>query len=80
MKPYVRILRYSLPYSGYTALSVACHLLYAFFALFTFGLIVPFASILFGLSEPVTTKPEPGFSVDALMDMLSYYLTFLQQI
>lgn len=79
MKPYARILRYSLPYSGYTVLSLACHLLYAFFALFTFGLIVPFASILFGLSNPVTVKPEPGLSADALIDTLSYYLTHLQQ-
>ena len=78
MKAYPRILKYSLPYSGQMLLSVACHLLYAFFSLFTFGLIVPFASILFGLTEAVTVKPALRFSADSLIDWLSYGITWLQ--
>ena len=79
MKAYPRILKYSLPYTGQMLLSVGCHLLYAFFSLFTFGLIVPFASILFGLTEAVTVRPELHLSADSLMDMLSYGITWLQQ-
>ena len=79
MKAYPRILKYSLPYTGHTALSFACHLLYAFFSLFTFGLIVPFASILFGLTEAVTVRPTLNWSADSLTDLLSYGITYMQQ-
>ena len=78
MKAYPRILKYTLPYTGYAVLSFLCHLLYAFFSLFTFGLIVPFASILFGLTEAVTVKPALRFSADSLIDWLSYWITWLQ--
>ncbi len=78
MKPYPRILSYCKPYKGYLALSLLCHLLYAFFALFTFGLIVPFASILFGLTDPVTAKPAFSLDANVLIDYISYYITQIQ--
>lgn len=79
MKAYPRILKYSFPYSGYIALSVLCHLLFAFFSLFTFGLIVPFASILFGLTETVSSKPTLSLDVNSLIDFISYYIQTIQQ-
>ena len=78
MKAYPRILKYSLPYTGHMLLSVGCHLLYAFFSLFTFGLIVPFASILFGLTEAVHVMPAWHFDAGTMMDMLAYWITQLQ--
>lgn len=78
MKAYPRLLKYSLPYGGYIALSVLCHLLYAFFALFTFGLIVPFASILFGLTEAVSVRPALSLDVNSLIDFISYYIQLIQ--
>lgn len=79
MKAYPRILAYCRPYKIYLILSVLCHLLFAFFSLFTFGLIVPFASILFGLTDPVTVKPDFSLNVDVLIDYLSYYITLIQE-
>ncbi len=79
MKAYPRILRYCRPYSGYILLSVFFHLLFAFFSLFTFGLIVPFASILFGLTDPVPVRPEFSLNIDNLIGILSYYINELQQ-
>jgi ABC-type multidrug transport system fused ATPase/permease subunit len=50
--------------------------MYAFFSLFTLGMIVPFISILFGLIDPVTVRPALSLSTDAIVHTLSYYITW----
>jgi subfamily B ATP-binding cassette protein MsbA len=53
--------------------------LYAFFSLFTLGMIVPFISLLFGLIEPVTVRPAFALSTEAVIDLLSYYITYFNR-
>ncbi len=71
-----RVLQYIKPYRSYIVRAFLCNALYAFFSLFTLGMVVPFISILFGLIEPVTTLPVFSFSTDAIIDTFSYYITY----
>jgi subfamily B ATP-binding cassette protein MsbA len=71
-----RIIGYMKPYRLYIVRAFLCNILYAFFSLFTLGMIVPFISILFGLIEPVKTLPSFSLSTDAVIDTLSYCITW----
>ena len=71
-----RIIQYVKPYSLNIVRVFLCNILYAFFSLFTLGMIVPFVSILFGLIEPVNVLPEFSLSKEAIFDTLSYYITY----
>jgi subfamily B ATP-binding cassette protein MsbA len=73
---FIRVIRYIKPYRLYIVKAFLCNILYAFFSLFTLGMIVPFISILFGLIEPVTTLPKFGLSTEVIIDTLSYYITW----
>ena len=77
-KDYKRALSYVLPYRANIFKTIVCNILYAFFSLFTLGMIVPFISLLFGLIEPVTVRPSFSFSIDAVIGTLSYYITHFQ--
>ncbi|MDR1878320.1 MAG: ABC transporter ATP-binding protein/permease, partial [Bacteroidales bacterium] len=70
-----RILNYIKPYRLYIVKAFFYNMLYAFFSLFTLGMIVPFISLLFGMTEPVTVRPAWSFSTDAIIGWLSYYIT-----
>jgi subfamily B ATP-binding cassette protein MsbA len=41
-------------------------------------MIVPFVSLLFGLVEPIFEKPQWSFSTDAVLGLLSYYITYFE--
>jgi len=75
-KNFKRVIRYIKPYRLYVVKAFICNMLYALFSLFTLGMIVPFVSILFGRVEPVTTLPAFGFSKEAIVGTLSYYITY----
>ena len=75
-KNFSRALKYIKPYSLYIVMSLICNILYAFFSLFSLGMVLPFVSILFGLIEPVTVLPIFSFSKKAIFDTFSYYITY----
>lgn len=73
---FFRAMGYTKPYRSNIVKALVCNILYAFFSLFTLGMIVPFISLLFGLVEPVQTLPSFGLSSSAIVDTLSYYITY----
>ncbi len=79
MKKYRRVLSYIKPYWSYAALNVLFNLLTIIFSLFSFALLAPFMSLLFGKTELVQEKPELSFSYDALIDYMNYILSDIIQ-
>ncbi len=79
MKRYGRVLSYIMPYWVYAALNVFFNLFTIVFSLFTFALLAPFLSLLFGKTELMTEKPEFSFSSDSLIDYMNYTLSDIIQ-
>ncbi len=75
MKRYGRVLAYIKPYWVYAALNIFFNLFTIVFSLFTFALLAPFLSLLFGKTELITDKPEFSLSSDALIDYMNYMLS-----
>lgn len=66
-------------HAGYLALNILSNTLFVFFSLFSFSMLAPFLSVLFGLSESVDTLPEhPGFNTDTLLQYAYYYIGQIQ--
>ncbi|MEE4256296.1 MAG: ABC transporter ATP-binding protein [Bacteroidales bacterium] len=79
MKRYGRVLAYIKPYWIYAALNIFFNLFTIVFSLFTFALLAPFLSLLFGKTELITQKPEFSLSSDALIDYMNYTLSDIIQ-
>ncbi|MEA3477445.1 MAG: ABC transporter ATP-binding protein [Bacteroidota bacterium] len=75
MKSYWRILSYIKPYLGYAGLNVLFNLLTIVFSLFTFAMLAPFLSLLFGKEQLVTAAPEFSLSSDALIAYMNYIMS-----
>lgn len=75
MKKFYRVLAYIKPYWGFAGLNVMFNILTVVFSLFSFALLIPFLNLLFGINKLVTSKPEFGFSKDALLDSLNYFIS-----
>ena len=75
MKSYLRILSYIKPYWFYAVLNLFFNICVILFSLFTFALLVPFLSLLFGKTELVTEAPEFAFKSDSLIEQLNYFLS-----
>jgi len=75
MKKFYRVLAYIKPYWGFAGLNVMFNILTVVFSLFSFALLIPFLNLLFGINKLVTSKPEFGFSKDALLDNLNYFIS-----
>ena len=75
MKSYLRILAYIKPYWFYAVLNLFFNICVILFSLFTFALLVPFLSLLFGKTQLVTEAPEFSFSSDGLIENLNYFLS-----
>ena len=58
----VRLLKYLKNYKLQIVLILAAQLLYAFYAIFTLTLLVPFLQVLFRQVDPVTVHPAFSFS------------------
>ncbi|MBO4504103.1 MAG: ABC transporter ATP-binding protein [Bacteroidales bacterium] len=74
MKYLKRLTRYLLNYKANIAGVLLVNVLYAFFSIFTLGLIVPFLSVLFEQVEPVTAKPEFALTSRYFIDTFYYYM------
>jgi subfamily B ATP-binding cassette protein MsbA len=79
MKRYGRVLSYIKPYWVYAALNIFFNLFTIIFSLFTFALLAPFLSLLFGKTELIVEKPELSLSSDALIDYMNYILSDIIQ-
>lgn len=75
MKKFRRVLSYINPYWGYLGLNIFFNLMTIVFSLFSFALLIPFLNLLFGIDELVTSKPEFGFSIEALLAYLNYHIS-----
>ncbi len=74
MKRFFHLLRYLLPYKWRVVQNVLYNVLGAFFALFTFTMVLPFLQVLFKLQE-LAEKPQTfSLSTDYFLDLLNYYL------
>ncbi len=77
MRRFLRLLKYLFPYKWYVVQNVIYNILGAFFALFSFAMVVPFLRVLFGNQPTGTESMEFELSTDYLMNQL--YL-FMEQI
>jgi subfamily B ATP-binding cassette protein MsbA len=74
MKRFFKLLRYLLPYKWYVAQNVMYNILGAFFALFSFAMVIPFLRVLFD-NQPLVTEPmEFKLSTDYFMHTLNFYM------
>lgn len=74
MKDVFRIFRYLRFFPKEIVLNIFFNICYVFFALFSFGMIVPFIELLFGVTDPPTAKPEFKFSQAGITDWLTWTL------
>ena len=56
------------------ALNIFFNICYVFFALFSFGMIVPFIELLFGVTDPPTSEPVFEFSQKGITEWLTWTL------
>ncbi len=74
MKDVFRIFRYLRFFPKEIVLNIFFNICYVFFALFSFGMIVPFIELLFGVTDPPAAKPEFEFSQAGITDWLTWTL------
>jgi subfamily B ATP-binding cassette protein MsbA len=74
MKRFFRLLRYLFPYKWYVGQNVLYNILGAFFALFSFAMVIPFLRLLFD-DQPIVLEPmEFELSTAYFMHTLNYYM------
>jgi len=74
MKRFFRLLSYLVPYKWYVVQNVVYNILGAFFALFSFAMVLPFLRVLFD-NQPVVTEPmDFKLSTEYLMHTLNFYI------
>ena len=74
MKRFFRLLNYLVPYKWYVAQNVVYNILGAFFALFSFAMVLPFLRVLFNNQEVVTEPMDFQLSTEYLMHTLNFYI------
>ena len=74
MKRFFRLLNYLFPYKWYVVQNVVYNILGAFFALFSFAMVIPFLKVLFDNQDLVTEPMEFELSTDYFMHTLNYYM------
>jgi subfamily B ATP-binding cassette protein MsbA len=74
MKRFFRLLSYLVPYKWYVVQNILYNILGAFFALFSFAMVIPFLRVLFN-NQPVVTEPmEFHLSTEYLLHTLNFYI------
>ncbi|MGE5419034.1 MAG: ABC transporter ATP-binding protein [Chloroflexota bacterium] len=69
------LLKYLRPYRWSAARNILYNILGAFFALFSYTLIIPFIKILFNMVEAVEDPGAFKFSIDYLTDYFTWYIS-----
>ncbi|MEE1097132.1 MAG: ABC transporter transmembrane domain-containing protein, partial [Bacteroidales bacterium] len=66
-------------YKKEVILNILSNSVYVFFSLFSFILIIPFISVLFGVITPPAQCPEFALNKDVIMDYVSWHLDSFKQ-
>jgi ATP-binding cassette, subfamily B, bacterial MsbA len=74
MKRFVKLLNYLVPYKWYIVQNIIYNIFGAFFALFSFAMVIPFLRVLFNNQEIVTEPMEFHLSTEYLMHTLNFYI------
>lgn len=74
MKDIFRVFSYLKGYKREIALNIFFNLLYVFASLFSFAMIIPFVTVLFGIIKAPELCPEFAINKDVLIDYLSWHL------
>ncbi|MEA4967710.1 MAG: ABC transporter ATP-binding protein [Bacteroidaceae bacterium] len=74
MKNVLRIFRYLKGYKREVILNIVFNLLYVFASLFSFVMVIPFVSVLFGIIQPPELCPEFSFNKDVIIDYFAWQL------
>jgi subfamily B ATP-binding cassette protein MsbA len=75
MKRFFKLIRYLFPYKWYVVQNVFYNILGAFFALFSFAMVIPFQRLLFDNQDIVMEPMELELSTAYLMHTLNYYMS-----
>lgn len=74
MKRFLRLLKYLFPYKWFVLQNVVYNLMGAFFALFSFAMVIPFLRVLFN-NQPIVSEPmDFHFSTEYFMHTMNYYI------
>lgn len=79
MKDLRRFLSFLGHYKGYITLNIVFNLLYVLTSFFSIALVVPFVSIMFGLTQMQAELPEFAWNTEVLMQYAYHYLAGFQQ-
>lgn len=74
MRSLLKIAKYMIPYKRYAVSSVLCNIISVIFHLLSILAFIPFLSLLFGDTEPITEKPEFSFTSDYIEGMFNYHM------
>lgn len=74
MEKIFRIFKYLKGYKREVILNILFNLLYVFASLFSFIMVIPFVSVLFGIIKAPKVCPQLAFNKDALIDFFSWHL------
>jgi len=74
MKRFLKLLNYLVPYKWLVAQNVGYNILGAFFALFSFAMVIPFLRVLFGNQPVVTETMDFAFNTEYFIHTLNYYM------
>ncbi len=77
MRRFLRLLRYLIPYKWYAIRNIVFNILGAFFALFSFAMIIPFLQVLFDKQDIITEPMEFELSTEYVAHMYNYFLSNL---
>jgi ATP-binding cassette, subfamily B, bacterial MsbA len=74
MKRFLKLLNYLVPYKWFVVQNVLYNILGAFFALFSFAMVIPFLRVLFNNQEVIAEPSQFELSTEYLMNTLNYYI------
>ncbi len=77
MKNIFRIFKYIKGYKREVILNIVFNILYVFASLFSFVIVIPFVSVLFGIIKAPAICPEFAFSKDVIIDYFAWNLNNL---
>jgi subfamily B ATP-binding cassette protein MsbA len=79
MRKFFKLLKYLVPYKWYAIQNIVYNILGAFFALFSFAMVIPFLRVLFN-NQPLIHESAPfELSTDYFMHMLNYYMSRIME-
>lgn len=74
MRRFFRLLKYLLPYKWYVIQNIVYNILGAFFALFSFAMVIPFLRVLFENQSEILEPMDFELSTEYLMHALNFYM------